>query len=104
MNIHMNLNLNSGFCRPIPRRIHPLFFASLVSTCRVSGRAVSEFISSGLLRYSKLERVAFQSVPRVAGSCDLGSRRVPGFAQTAVCSIVGCRERDAFLDTSPFSA
>lgn len=53
-----------------------------------------------LLRYSTLERGAFQSVPRVAGSCDLGSRRVPGFAQTAMCSIVGCRERDAFLDTS----
>jgi hypothetical protein len=37
-----------------------------------------------LLRYSTLERVAFQSVPRVAGSCDLRSRRVPGFTQTAV--------------------
>jgi hypothetical protein len=62
------------------------------------------FAGRRLLRYSTLERVAFQSVPRLIGSCDLGSRRVPGFAQTAVCGIVGCRERDAFLDTSPFSA
>jgi hypothetical protein len=58
---------------------------------------------SSLLRYSPLERDAFQSVPLVAGSCNLESRRVPGFARTVVCGIVGYRERDAFLDTKPFS-
>jgi len=46
---------------------------------------------SNLLKYSPLECVAFQSVPRVAGSCDVGSRRVPGFARTAVCGIVVSR-------------
>lgn len=52
----------------------------------------------------KPTQVFYVGTRRVPGSCDLGSRRVPGFVQTAMCSIISSRERDAFLDTSPFSA
>jgi hypothetical protein len=50
-----------------------------------------------LLRYSPLERVAFQSVPRIAGSCGLLSYSplecvaFPQITQIAACCTLGMR-------------